>query len=65
MQILQQNELVWHDTDRFSVTDRAICALGSYVCERRIVDNIAGNVFRVEENSRISNNPNLKALVVR
>lgn len=55
----------WHDMERYLVTDRTVCSLGNYVCERRIVDNTRGGIFRIEEESRICNNPNLRILVVR
>lgn len=77
MQVIRENRMVpqvevvhadnynWGEVERFLVTDRTICSLGNYVCERRIVDNARGGIFRIEEESRICNNPNLRILVVR
>ncbi|XP_017792380.1 PREDICTED: uncharacterized protein LOC108574322 [Habropoda laboriosa] len=50
---------------RCLITDRAICALGSDTCDRRIINNSAEGVIVVEEDKRIFNNPHLKTLVVR
>ncbi|XP_048506110.1 uncharacterized protein LOC105688414 isoform X2 [Athalia rosae] len=53
-----------HNFELCLISDRAVCALGSYVCDQRILNSIEGMIF-VEEDRRIVNNPNLKALVVR
>ncbi|XP_033210297.1 uncharacterized protein LOC117168706 isoform X2 [Belonocnema kinseyi] len=63
--VVRAEDFDFQDMERYLVTDRAICSLGSYVCERRIVDNNRGGIIRIEEDSRICNNPNLKTLVVR
>lgn len=57
----------WHDMERYLVTDRTVCSLGNHVYERRIVDNSRENLpmFRIEEDTRVCNNPNLRILVVR
>ncbi|XP_068990802.1 uncharacterized protein [Neodiprion pinetum] len=54
----------YFDFERCLVSDRAICALGSYVCDRTILNNIQDMIF-VEVDRRVVNNPNLKELVVR
>ncbi|XP_033331860.2 uncharacterized protein LOC117223600 isoform X1 [Megalopta genalis] len=51
---------------RCLITDRAICALGSDMCDRRIINNfLAEGVIVVEDGKRVFNNPHLKTLVVR
>lgn len=52
------------NSERCLISDRAVCALGSYVCDQRILNHIQGMIF-VEVDRRIVNNPNLKVLVVR
>ncbi|XP_012270777.1 uncharacterized protein LOC105694556 isoform X2 [Orussus abietinus] len=54
-----------NNSERCLISDRAICALGSYACDRRVVDNSVPGGILVEEDRRIFNNPNLKTLVVR
>ncbi|XP_076170851.1 uncharacterized protein LOC143148428 isoform X3 [Ptiloglossa arizonensis] len=51
--------------ERYSITDRVICGLGSDTCDRRIINNSAEGVIVVEEDRRVFNNPHLKTLVVR
>lgn len=65
VEVVRAENYNWHDMERYLVTDRTVCSLGNYVCERRIVDNTRGGIFRIEEESRICNNPNLRILVVR
>lgn len=60
----EDNLMPWYNSDRCLISDRAVCALGSYVCDHRILNNIQGMIF-VEVDRRIVNNPNLKVLVVR
>ncbi|XP_043483961.1 uncharacterized protein LOC122512282 [Leptopilina heterotoma] len=65
VEVVHADNYNWDEMERFLVTDRTVCSLGNYVCERRIVDNARGGIFRIEEESRICNNPNLRILVVR
>ncbi|XP_044014394.1 uncharacterized protein LOC122856690 isoform X2 [Aphidius gifuensis] len=53
------------DQSSCRITDRSICALGSYLCDRRVLDNAIRNVILVEEDIRVLNNPNLTNLVLR
>lgn len=53
------------DQSSCRITDRSICALGSYICDRRVLDNAIRNVILVEEDIRVLNNPNLTTLVLR
>ncbi|KAG7202364.1 hypothetical protein KM043_018690 [Ampulex compressa] len=50
---------------RCLISDRAICALGSDTCDRRVINNSGQRLIVVEEDKRIFNNPHLKTLVVR
>ncbi|XP_017885998.1 uncharacterized protein LOC108628521 isoform X2 [Ceratina calcarata] len=66
-QFLVENGFPWENYmfGRCLITDRAICALGSDTCDRRIINNSAEGVIVVEDDKRIFNNPHLKTLVVR
>ncbi|CAK9797692.1 F-box/LRR-repeat protein 12 [Anthophora quadrimaculata] len=66
-QFLVEDGFRWENYmfERCLITDRAICALGSDTCDRRIINNSAEGVIVVEEDKRIFNNPHLKTLVVR
>ncbi|KMQ88071.1 f-box lrr-repeat protein 12 [Lasius niger] len=50
---------------RCLISDRAICALGSDSCDRKVINSSPQGMIILQENRRISNNPNLKILVVR
>lgn len=52
---------------RCLISDRAICALGSDTCDREVVNSFLApqGMIILREDRRISNNPNLKTLVVR
>ncbi|KAH0949559.1 hypothetical protein HN011_001026 [Eciton burchellii] len=50
---------------RCLVSDRAICALGSDTCDRKVINSSPQGIIILQEDRRISNNPNLKTLVVR
>ncbi|XP_011332854.2 uncharacterized protein LOC105276711 isoform X2 [Ooceraea biroi] len=50
---------------RCLVSDRAICALGSDTCDRKVINSSPQGMIIVQEDRRISNKPNLKTLVVR
>ncbi|KAL6443454.1 hypothetical protein ACFW04_002949 [Cataglyphis niger] len=50
---------------RCLISDRAICALGSDSCDRKVINSSPQGMIILQENRRISNNPNLKVLVVR
>ncbi|XP_070517004.1 uncharacterized protein [Cardiocondyla obscurior] len=51
---------------RCLISDRAICALGSDTCDREVVNSFLApqGMVILREDRRISNNPNLKTLVV-
>lgn len=66
----------WDDSERCLISDRSVCSLGTYVCDRRIIGNPIQEVYdEIEllaargvvfaEDVRVCNNPNLKTLVVR
>ncbi|XP_051165772.1 uncharacterized protein LOC127284405 [Leptopilina boulardi] len=67
VEVVHAENYNWHDMERYLVTDRTVCSLGNHVYERRIVDNSRENLpmFRIEEDTRVCNNPNLRILVVR
>ncbi|XP_011879226.1 PREDICTED: uncharacterized protein LOC105568294 [Vollenhovia emeryi] len=52
---------------RCLISDRAICALGSDTCDREVVNSFLApeGMIILREDRRVSNNPNLKTLVVR
>ncbi|XP_014482502.1 PREDICTED: uncharacterized protein LOC106748476 isoform X2 [Dinoponera quadriceps] len=54
-----------YNLQRCLISDRAICALGSDTCDRRVINNYPHGMIILEEDRRIFNNPNLKTLVVR
>lgn len=54
-----------YNLQRCLISDRAICALGSDTCDRRVINNYPHGMVILEEDRRIFNNPNLKTLVVR
>ncbi|XP_011137236.1 uncharacterized protein LOC105181875 isoform X1 [Harpegnathos saltator] len=54
-----------YNLQRCLISDRAICALGSDTCDRRVINNYPHGMMILEEDKRIFNNPNLKTLVVR
>lgn len=60
-----EDEFLRENLERCLVSDRAICALGSYVCDRRVLNNVIRGIILIEEDRRIFNNPHLKTLVVR
>ncbi|XP_015607355.1 uncharacterized protein LOC107273547 isoform X2 [Cephus cinctus] len=64
VQFLVEDEFLWENFERCLISDRAICALGSYVCDRRVQNSIE-DVVVIEEDRRIFNNPHLRTLVVR
>ncbi|KAK0180625.1 hypothetical protein PV327_002988 [Microctonus hyperodae] len=55
----------WNDLSHCRISDTSICSLGSYVCDRRVLNDTAREVILIEEEVRVFNNPNLKILVVR
>ncbi|XP_015125808.1 uncharacterized protein LOC107047545 isoform X1 [Diachasma alloeum] len=55
----------WNDPSRCRISDGSICALGSYICDRGVLDNSIRDVILVEPDIRVLNNPDLKTLVVR
>lgn len=59
------NNILRTDSSTCHITDRSICALGSYRCDRRVLDNSIRNVILVEEDIHVLNNPNLTSLVLR
>ncbi|XP_034946786.1 uncharacterized protein [Chelonus insularis] len=61
---MDENQFRWNDHSHNRITDRSICSLGSYVCDRRVLDNVSRNVL-YEEEVRVLNNPYLKTLVIR
>ncbi|KAL6254180.1 uncharacterized protein LOC105427683 [Pogonomyrmex barbatus] len=52
---------------RCLISDRAICALGSDICDKEVVNSFLApqGMIILREDRRTSNNPNLKTLVVR
>lgn len=52
---------------RCLISDRAVCALGNDTCDREVVNSFLApqGMIILREDRRISNNPNLKTLVVR
>ncbi|XP_011315160.1 uncharacterized protein [Fopius arisanus] len=56
---------MWNDPSRCRISDGSICALGSYICDRGVLDNSIRDVILVEPDIRVLNNPHLKTLVVK
>ncbi|XP_020277496.1 uncharacterized protein LOC109851642 isoform X2 [Pseudomyrmex gracilis] len=66
-QFLVEDEFVFERnySMRCLVSDRAICALGSDLCDRRVINSSPEGMIIAQEEKQVSNNPNLKTLVVR
>lgn len=66
VEFIADNEFLLHDDPlKCRITDRSICALGSYYCDRPAFDNTARDVIIIAEHIQVLNNPNLKKLIVR
>lgn len=61
---LPDSHFAWDELSHSRISDASICALGSYVCDRRVLDDSAVDVL-IEEEVRVYNNPDFKCLVVR